>query len=182
MVRDVANAWSAPPRERGKTPYLVSGSTTWDHPRERGEDARRTRVHYDRAGPPPRARGRRAGRQGRPAPRGTTPASAGKTQGGARQLRPFGDHPRERGEDPTTWVPYTKAVGPPPRAREDSPPRFRVPGVAGPPPRARGRPAMAARPRAPPGTTPASAGSTFVVIPDHRPDGDHPRERGEHTW
>ena len=112
-----------------------------------------------RRGPPPRARGRRAGRVGLRVRLGTTPASVGTTRRGAGSASTCRDHPGERGDDSVRE-----------QAAEDR---------QGPPPRARGR--RLARPDRPfpDGTTPASAGTTDRSVRTGIHRWDHPRERGD---
>ncbi|TDQ53226.1 hypothetical protein EV190_10415 [Actinorugispora endophytica] len=131
-----------------------------DHPRVRGEHpAARARPFHPR-GPSPRARGARCRTGAEDLRSGTIPACAGSTyrflpvRFGAR------DHPRVRGEHPSSSAAARKRRGPSPRARGA---RVRGGGLRG------GG-----------GTIPACAGSTHSPVSPESDRRDHPRVRGEH--
>ena len=155
--------------EQGGTIPASAGSTVrsdrglhhkGDHPRERGEHPLICAFRWNRVGPSPRVRGalRHSGRDA--AGRRTIPASAGSTALGRRRRRIRWDHPRERGEHPSTAAATAVVSGPSPRARGARVPDVERAGAAG--------------------TIPASAGSTAAATRAARIAWDHPRERGEH--
>ena len=210
-----------PPRARGRLAGLptegeelgttpagagTTGPSPWwaslrrDHPRGRGDDSRSVFPDVDSPGPPPRARGRRAGEAERAGGLGTTPAGAGTTCGRSPTAASPGDHPRGRGDDPGRKIDRECRQGPPPRARgrpatyaaTSAQPRttpagagttdrgrIRVEAFTGPPPRARGRRRQGPQDRPGHGTTPAGAGTTSDDPRDLSVMRDHPRGRGD---
>ncbi len=131
-----------------------------DHPRVRGEHYECRSDAVARGGPSPRARGapgtaRRWWRAG-----GTIPACAGSTPPTSERATRSGDHPRVRGEHPSTSDTTVSPMGPSPRAR--------------------GALANVSSIALPWGTIPACAGSTVWSGTPGSRGGDHPRVRGEH--
>ena len=130
-----------------------------DHPRTRGEkvsplSARRTRI-----GSPPHTRGKAIFATFDGFVRRITPAHAGKSGGGICAERGGGDHPRTRGEKPSTISPVFGSTGSPPHTR----------GKA-----SAGR--LKARTQR---ITPAHAGKSTFGLAAVAEIEDHPRTRGE---
>ena len=133
-----------------------------DHPRIRGEHHHHKKGQIDMAGSSPHTRG--ALRIGATCPMllRIIPAYAGSTPGRRVRVERLQDHPRIRGEHPTTWYSVIPANGSSPHTRgaQLRPMPERV-GL---------------------GIIPAYAGSTLLQLRLHRRKRDHPRIRGEHTW
>ena len=111
-------------------------------------------------GSPPLARGIPVRKHSVRARVGITPACAGNTYCGVYDSGVKGDHPRLRGEYPSTWTTSPTGSGSPPLARGIlSFPAFRF-GLLG--------------------ITPACAGNTRGCIPMQGGNKDHPRLRGEY--
>ena len=148
------------PASAGTTTWSTATSpTTWDHPRQRGDDVGVGVFGDELPGPPPPARGRPPATASAGWSPGTTPASAGTT---ARRSRPGcadWDHPRQRGDDPQHILGLEHPRGPPPPARGRRHPGRGV---------RRGR-----------RTTPASAGTTACRSRSTTRGRDHPRQRGD---
>ncbi len=89
-----------------------------------------------------------------------TPACAGTTSRSPRRTGPGTDHPRLRGDHPSTRRPARSSVGSPPPAR--------------------GPPHLAGRRRGDRRITPACAGTTRWTGGYRSPPADHPRLRGDH--
>ena len=148
------------PAYAGKTPAgCIRSAAAGDHPRVCGEDKNPIIITPDEEGPPPRMRGRHAGRVYNPDGVGTTPAYAGKTPPGAPPPRSCGDHPRVCGEDEKELATQARDQGPPPRMR--------------------GRPGYPLQRGGSGGTTPAYAGKTRESHTRVGVVGDHPRVCGE---
>ena len=130
-----------------------------DHPRMRGEDFLHSRNRKRGKGSPPHARGRQPMTSALRLRWGITPACAGKTPTPTNPTQPSPDHPRMRGEDPTTIPVWLSPAGSPPHARGR-----RVPDIA--------RPSFL-------GITPACAGKTPRWHTASASTSDHPRMRGE---
>ena len=117
------NRLGSPPRARGEdkvkhrrirlggiTPACAGRSRAWhkehgkdtDHPRVRGEKTRFPLLPFPLPGSPPRARGEVAYVAENERVARITPACAGRSQTGAGNLRSARDHPRVRGEKPST--------------------------------------------------------------------------------
>ena len=173
-------ALGSPPHARGRLPYgpfrsssiritpACAGKTVGptsnltvssDHPRMRGEDVSHAFVLMKFLGSPPHARGRRRTNNRLRRKDRITPACAGKTfqldqwQAGDR------DHPRMRGEDPSSHGCSLNATGSPPHARG----RRHLVGVV----------------QGHIGITPACAGKTPCPYCKEARQPDHPRMRGE---
>ena len=104
------------PTSVGKTwKRPLTGSTTWKHPHERGEDPASICACLRSSETPPRAWGRLETGIAQGFLAGNTPTSVGKT--GKANMRPLAKkkHPHERGEDVTP--------PPTPRASLETPPR-----------------------------------------------------------
>ncbi len=138
----------------------VPRSTSWDHPRTRGDHCTTTVTTGPPRGPPPHARGPRHPRRGSHRGVGTTPARAGTTLPQRATDQEKRDHPRTRGDHSTRTTPASVIGGPPPHARGPLQRRSRRLGL--------------------PGTTPARAGTTGMQIPSRSSGWDHPRTRGDH--
>ena len=126
----------------------------------RGDHHPRLSGKTEARGPPPHARGSRAGAGEDGACGGPTPACAGITHPRCRRREPVAAHPRMRGDH--------------------RPPRDHADGGDGPPPHARGSRAVdgcGVRGRWP---TPACAGITLRDRLHDRLNGAHPRMRGDH--
>ncbi len=139
----------------------IRGSTTWDHPRLRGEHQAGSRQRVQTLGSSPPARGAqsegvRVGFAVR-----IIPACAGSTGCSLVHLGSAPDHPRLRGEHGRSTVPDRPSFG-------SSPP-------------ARGARGQAHRMAEPGGIIPACAGSTGAVRFSGSAEADHPRLRGEHA-
>ncbi len=129
------------------------------YPRLRGEQRHPGSGRTIAAGPPPRAREANPCLLQNRHPLGITPACAGSSiDGRGGMLTPW-DHPRVRGEQPSSAVNAGPSGGSPPRAR----------GAAG----------LSGADPALPGITPACAGSRPSTSPGTSGGWDHPRVRGE---
>ena len=166
----------------GKTSNSPPGpSTTWAHPRMRGEDDTSKNPLRSIVGSPPHARGRLADEKALGAGIGLTPACAGKTPRSCRRRPAARAHPRMRGEDPKAAFTSDAPVGSPPHARGRLPDSYFLargawltPACAGKtasvlsmpastrgsPPHARGRPDLTPRAGSSFWLTPACAGKT----------------------
>ena len=151
----------------GITP-ACAGKTVWsivlrvmypDHPRMRGEDFLHSRNRKRGKGSPPHARGRQPMTSALRLRWGITPACAGKTPTPTNPTQPSPDHPRMRGEDPTTIPVWLSPAGSPPHARG----------------RQLGRDLGSVGAR----ITPACAGKTAQRVYREIEASDHPRMRGE---
>ena len=132
----------------------------WDHPRLRGEHKLAVIVPFSDQGSSPLARGAR-----REAPSSSTitriiPACAGSTRSRRRRCCRWWDHPRLRGEHPTSISQRSANMGSSPLAR--------------------GAPEGLAWGITRRGIIPACAGSTPGGVSESGLVGDHPRLRGEH--
>ena len=88
------------PAGAGKTSPGCPGRVLgWDHPRRCGENTSAEVDANERAGSPPRMRGKRLVAPPPPAVGRITPADAGKTSIGYLRLLAAGDHPRGCGEN-----------------------------------------------------------------------------------
>jgi len=131
-----------------------------DHPRLRGEHAKRRNNGEVFAGSPPPARGAHIGRVGIRVGDRITPACAGSTPSPRSRGSTEPDHPRLRGEHTRTGTGTRSCTGSPPPARGahlgegDGKGDGRI--------------------------TPACAGSTPLTVYRSRGAPDHPRLRGEH--
>ena len=125
----------------------------------RGEDGQAEDEPGGGRGSPPHARGRHRPPDFLKGPVGITPACAGKTPDHRRRVQPGADHPRMRGEDPSSPSPAAGALGSPPhaRGRRGLPKNVFVAGRI----------------------TPACAGKTSCVLRKKSGSPDHPRMRGE---
>ena len=132
-----------------------------DHPRMRGEHARRARATVSQTGSSPHARGALGHGAVRKAAQGIIPACAGSTTRGSRRSWTRRDHPRMRGEHPSSHVASSPTLGSSPHAR--------------------GARAGRARQAKQEGIIPACAGSTGVRMKVKHGERDHPRMRGEHA-
>ena len=132
-----------------------------DHPRVRGEHCSMLRAWGSTRGSSPRARGAQAVIVPPDLRQGIIPACAGSTTPAPGAAAPDGDHPRVRGEHPST----TRA-------------RWLITGSS---PRARGARRLLPVRRQRMGIIPACAGSTGWHGYAADRDRDHPRVRGEHT-
>ena len=214
-------ALGTPPRARGRHPHRpdrrrghrntpACAGTTYDaanplagveeHPRVRGDDLDTITGRHNRAGTPPRARGRRT-HPWWPLLRGrNTPACAGTTATACGCTSSPAEHPRVRGDDPdflrrfvdgqrntpacagTTWTTASPTMRSTehPRVRGDDAITALVTVLQlGTPPRARGRLLQrqnAGRIRR---NTPACAGTTRSVTHDFGDPEEHPRVRGD---
>ena len=148
------------PAHAGKTPRALPDlQAAGDHPRSRGENARRARKHVNFTGSSPLTRGKQLCEGGRAGCVGIIPAHAGKTTDGARTLVRSWDHPRSRGENG-----YLSA--------------FRVTGL-GSSPLTRGKHIDRTCRQRQVGIIPAHAGKTHSGFAECSPNWDHPRSRGE---
>ena len=173
----------------------------WDHPRIRGEHQAVLLAGEDRPGSSPHTRGAPSR-----SPRWSTlgriiPAYAGSTSSAPPPQTRRPDHPRIRGEHPTSRATTTATPGiipayagstaaaawasdpvaDHPRIRGEHPRRGAGPHRgAGSSPHTRGAPALASKSRQTPRIIPAYAGSTRPRRLPGPGDRDHPRIRGEH--
>ena len=150
------------PAYAGSTGGRVQGDRTgWDHPRIRGEHRERRSYGAWRVGSSPHTRGAPGVALGVVPHTGIIPAYAGSTPvpGGSSATRR--DHPRIRGEHPTTSSPGSSTGGSSPHTRG-----------------ARGGSWWPGRCR---GIIPAYAGSTGCAGSPGEAKADHPRIRGEHA-
>ena len=91
------------PAYAGSTIKLVTESTMyWDHPRIRGEHADQVAKTKFGKGSSPHTRGALAGASPTPWSRGIIPAYAGSTRAAAPRITRIEDHPRIRGEHPSS--------------------------------------------------------------------------------
>ena len=115
---DRCHAGGITPACAGKTSRRLSGRISrTDHPRMRGEDATMPPAFNSIAGSPPHARGRPVPHMVLAYVRGITPACAGKTSWAAGETVIVKDHPRMRGEDPSTTAIQENNTRSPPHAR-----------------------------------------------------------------
>ena len=117
-MQDKAAAEGITPARAGKrnSKFVILGHL-WDHPRACGEKAAADTLHENRAGSPPRVRGKdscRAGRAGKP---GITPARAGKRSRSISETVASWDHPRACGEKKLVEFGQHFVEGSPPRVR-----------------------------------------------------------------
>ena len=92
-------------------------NSTRDHPRVRGEKADARRIHANRWGSPPRARGKACFSLLITSTKGITPACAGKSSLSTKFIGTPKDHPRVRGEKLRISYLAKRVPGSPPRAR-----------------------------------------------------------------
>ena len=168
------------PLTRGKRPRQVSGAhgcglipahagktfRGWRgwfraraHPRSRGENESRHSDNPEAVGSSPLTRGKRGGGGLRECADGLIPAHAGKTPSTRRNATNTRAHPRSRGENPTSIIPWGMGVGSSPLTR--------------------GKPLLAPHAAAHTGLIPAHAGKTVVASRRSRCPRAHPRSRGE---
>ena len=131
------------------------------HPRMRGYHGHGYRSSQISPGPPPHARGSRAGGRRRDPRARPTPACAGITCALPPGSHPRTAHPRMRGDHSSGVGFRGRGTGPPPHARGSHRPKR--------------RPAASARP------TPACAGITCFGISTSVGEEAHPRMRGDHS-
>ena len=115
-----------------------------------------------RKGSSPLTRGARPPASARTGHHGLIPAHAGSTSDNDREIRPFGAHPRSRGEHDSSGRPYDRPLGSSPLTR--------------------GAPGITRMSQDWGGLIPAHAGSTSGVGGRRRNFPAHPRSRGEHTF
>ena len=152
-----------------------------DHPRMRGEHSMRACPAPFSTGSSPHARGALLHECSRPSRTGIIPACAGSTCCGSSSRVSGGDHPRMRGEHPSTKYPSLTMPGSSPHAR-GAHTVVHADGVnAGSSPHARGALYECCDVIQATGIIPACAGSTTTddVLVGY--DWDHPRMRGEHN-
>ena len=148
------------PAHAGKTPW--GGGRGWPggaHPRSRGENHCRQRVHGGRRGSSPLTRGKRPRQTIERFQDGLIPAHAGKTRDRKRPCRASQAHPRSRGENQV-------------RAGRDG-------RLSGSSPLTRGKPVARDVLGAALGLIPAHAGKTTPRLRGSCRDWAHPRSRGE---
>ena len=131
----------------------------WDHPRLRGEQVKRKEGRSKMEGSPPLARGTEMRGHFGAESMGITPACAGNSLLWPRTCRPWWDHPRLRGEQPSRRYADAVQIGSPPLARGT--------GIV--------LRALRARYR----ITPACAGNRPHSLSAASASRDHPRLRGE---
>ena len=150
------------PADAGKTRQpFVHFPGVQDHPRVCGENARRSSAHRQKAGSPPRMRGKLNGVRRYARFVRITPADAGKTGKTAKVRHRRQDHPRGCGEN-GGMIAVTI-------------------GFVGSPPRMRGKPRAKAYMSAPLRITPADAGKTATEQAYFDLLKDHPRRCGENS-
>ena len=155
--------WGITPACAGKTPTPTNPTQpSPDHPRMRGEDPTTIPVWLSPAGSPPHARGRLSPFLKDYQLKRITPACAGKTGSSAAWMALRTDHPRMRGEDPSSSGWRVRARGSPPHAR--------------------GRLPSTSPSNSPARITPACAGKTTRLSRRSRSVADHPRMRGEDAF
>ena len=131
-----------------------------DHPRIRGEHLQCFLHFPEPGGSSPHTRGAHRSMDGQARERRIIPAYAGSTHCAASSTRDPKDHPRIRGEHPSS--------------------EFETYHDGGSSPHTRGAPVTLGIPTTPVGIIPAYAGSTFRIRLMARCRMDHPRIRGEH--
>ena len=131
-----------------------------DHPRMRGEHFSVSPFANALAGSSPHARGAQHQRALGDREHGIIPACAGSTAPRGAVEQGARDHPRMRGEHPTTLASVGRIMGSSPHAR--------------------GAPGLRAADVRTAGIIPACAGSTWTRRPGCSARRDHPRMRGEH--
>ena len=148
------------PANTGKIPLPhVHAASSWDHPREYGENYGGRADRVATQGPSPRIRGKCAAciatrKTGR-----TIPANTGKIRWVIRNQRSGKDHPREYGENLDLMPMTSISSGPSPRIRG----KLRSIVIS---------PCLA-------GTIPANTGKISWFVVPTLSLGDHPREYGE---
>ncbi len=148
------------PARAGKaSPSLGTGSSSWTHPRSRGEGPLTLCRFAASQDSPPLARGRHGRQDAGDLVQGLTPARAGKATGTPTCQTRTRTHPRSRGEGPTETSPCP--------AWRDSPPL------------ARGRPVICLGAGVGQGLTPARAGKAGQGGIRLVHQWTHPRSRGE---
>ena len=106
------------PADAGKTRQpFVHFPGVQDHPRVCGENARRSSAHRQKAGSPPRMRGKLNGVRRYARFVRITPADAGKTGKTAKVRHRRQDHPRRCGENPLRIHKIVVSLGSPPQVR-----------------------------------------------------------------
>ena len=141
------------------TSVLPSTLPATDHPRVCGENFQDLAAQYEKAGSPPRVRGKLEFYEYSLFRPRITPACAGKTHGKNPRAVRIRDHPRVCGENRRRTPPRAPSRGSPPRVRG----------------KLRTRVASSARMR----ITPACAGKTSSAKGIVRVEKDHPRVCGE---
>ena len=145
----------------GSTGTTARGSTTsWDHPRMRGEHDPPTGLGLPGVGSSPHARGAPTAGGTCPGPSGIIPACAGSTGRALSGKVNSRDHPRMRGEHGRITSKLCYLLGSSPHARGAPSPKQVCTRVVG--------------------IIPACAGSTIHMMHALSTGGDHPRMRGEH--
>jgi hypothetical protein len=184
----------------GTTPgSRTVGPSGLDHPRVRGDDAKRIEESVDLIGPPPRTRGRhyaqrrhRPARRITPSARGrqletrreaftpwTTPAGAGTTWSPSTTRSTRRDHSRVRGNEVGMGIELIPHLGLPSRARGRPGVRVGHLAVRRTIPACAGRPAADHWQHVGGGATPAGAGTTTERCHRRCSRRDHPRGCGE---
>ena len=175
----------------------------WDHPRVRGEELETAREELEKAGSPPRVRGRGGAGPGDGPEAVDHPRACGEEyQLNLGERVVLGSPPRVRGRvravpGPAPFGGITPAragksadgracirvLQDHPRACGEEPGRrWCRPGRAGSPPRVRGRADTALHHQNPIGITPACAGKRAVHLRKIDRSQDHPRVRGEESF
>ena len=150
------------PAHAGKTGGVSSTGGVWrEHPRARGENAKRQSPTLRHRGTSPRTRGKPAAEQAVIDAERNIPAHAGKTVLRAIPSSEAAEHPRARGEN---W-----------RGRCGRP------GVGGTSPRTRGKREDFLVAVKEGGNIPAHAGKTMATVRRVWPAREHPRARGENA-
>ena len=144
------------------TSVLPSTLPATDHPRVCGENFQDLAAQYEKAGSPPRVRGKRDTGEQKACAMRITPAHAGKTKQNEAKASKSSDHPRACGENALCAASSLDSYGSPPRMR----------GKQG----ADGSGAGAGR------ITPAHAGKTGKYLSPVCSRADHPRACGENGY
>ena len=158
--RSTSRAGLIPARAGNTTGLMSCETSTWAHPRSRGEHRACVRFTYSVSGSSPLARGTHVAVQCFVLSLGLIPARAGNTGGSARSSAGTGAHPRSRGEHKPNEDVEIFQTGSSPLARGT---RHRS-GVK----------------RLLEGLIPARAGNTQHEKANAATERAHPRSRGEH--
>ena len=150
------------PAHAGKTrPMSWKQTSSGAHPRSRGENDIRSRLHRGIPGSSPLTRGKHGAERSDSRLSGLIPAHAGKTASCTARCRTCKAHPRSRGENNLKMLETDFGAGSSPLTRGK-------------------RLCVAAR-RLGARLIPAHAGKTTALDVDHHPHAAHPRSRGENT-
>ena len=160
--REVVDPGRLIPAHAGKTSRrTAASSTSWAHPRSRGENSHAAWRAGTTLGSSPLTRGKQSFQVVIIFPSGLIPAHAGKTESAAGRDRPRSAHPRSRGENR-------------PHASHSA-------AIAGSSPLTRGKPLSRVSRTARTRLIPAHAGKTLISLMVVIGGPAHPRSRGENV-